>query len=254
MKYTALFILIISLVSGCSQIAIEEPICSCDGVQKAKASFGSESFSINGQAKITAISKKDKLNESYNIRLYFEKPSNIYIQLDHILLPKAIIAGGNNEKYWVKINHKEFNRLWVKDWNNGCGSDKLEGLILSPSIILESLGLVDCSEYQAEYYTANGYLVAEQIDTDGIVRKVYTNCCSSCVELIEYYNDNKLLLNCKINEYAKKDGEYLIPTEIIYSSIAKDYSASVIIKFSPASLKAKEFNDSFRKRFFNVPN
>ena len=242
-------------LAGCGQQTVLESfkVCSCgEGFEFPQSQNKQQSFTVNADCRIEI--PDEKIKETYNFKFFYEPMSNIYMQGDHVLLGKAIIAGGNEDRYWLWVRHKEVDSYWFGNWQNGC-IDSSTSLPINPSVILEAMGLLSCQQdYKKVECSCNAYVFSTTL-ADGGEKKLWFDCCDKKLAKIEIFNakGNAILL-CKIKDYFDAGNGTKLPAmlEMTVYSDSKEI-AKATIKFKPKSFKLREYNDTLRKSFFTGP-
>ena len=163
-----------------------------------------------------------------------------------MLLPKAMLMGSNDDEFWFWIRHKEVSSYWFGGWEKVDGS----GLIISPDIIFDAMGIADVNG--GEYEIVDGYYVVDQ----GSKRKYY-NCCDGSLEKIEVVGGaGEIVSVCRFDEYFRpiEGKDFVMAGEIEVKTFNKQGGENIItLKLKEKSFKEKEFNDKFRGRYFSRP-
>ena len=100
------------------------------------------SFRVSsGQCLLTYHSPEDGKQKRNNLflKLWFNPPREIYVQVTIAADPKAIIVGSNDERFWLSLRPKEMSSYYEGRWSEVRGFD---GLMISPMILLEAFGIV----------------------------------------------------------------------------------------------------------------
>lgn len=211
-----------------------------------------DSFYIRGDGQIE-IPDED-INESYGIKMFYQPPSFVYIQGDHLLMGKAILAGGNTDKFWFWIRHNEVDAYWYGRWDFGCMTGSAN-LPINPSIILEAMGLLYCGQdYQRYGCTCNAY-VFNRFLPDGSEKRIWFDCCDEKLRKIEVFDKTgQLILLCKVKSYRTISNGYEMPTllEIQLYSETK-IAGKAKIKFDIDTFKVRQYSEKFHESFFTRP-
>jgi hypothetical protein len=95
----------------------------------------------HGHAVLTyhAPDKKKPERHSLTILLRFDPPARIYLQGSLTAVPKAVVLGSNEEIFWLALRPKEISSYYSGRWQD---VRDFEGLVMSPRIVLESVGIV----------------------------------------------------------------------------------------------------------------
>lgn len=242
-------------LAGCGQQAVLESfkVCSCDDAfEFPQSSYQQQSFTVNADCRIEI--PDEKIKETYNLKFYYEPMSNVYMQADHVLLGKAVIAGGNDDQYWLWIRHKEVDSYWFGSWQSGC-IDSSTSLPINPSVILEAMGLLYCpQDYKKVKCSCSAHVFSVAL-ADGGEKKLWFDCCDDKLAKIEIFGakGNPVVL-CTIKNYFSTSDGAKLPAKLemtVYSDSRE--IAKATIKFKPESFKLREYSDVFRKSFFAQP-
>jgi hypothetical protein len=242
-------------LAGCGQQAVLESfkVCSCDDAfEFPQSSYQQQSFTVNADCRIEI--PDEKIKETYNLKFYYEPMSNVYMQADHVLLGKAVIAGGNDDQYWLWIRHKEVDSYWFGSWQSGC-IDSSTSLPINPSVILEAMGLLYCPQgYKKVECSCSAHVFSVAL-ADGGEKKLWFDCCDDKLAKIEIFGakGNPVVL-CTIKNYFSTSDGAKLPAKLemtVYSDSRE--IAKATIKFKPESFKLREYSDVFRKSFFAQP-
>ncbi len=248
----AVIIFCVSFMAGCMPIVEDLILCDCSDVQLGDIeSKKLPSFKINGKFELKFRSGDDKINESYSVKMFYNGPSELYFQADHLVLNRAIILGGSENEYWAWIRHNEISSYWYGNWDSGC-SLSANALIISPAIILKAMGLVDCG-YPLQWTKQGSYAVATEI-VESWTKKYYYNCCEpKNLAKIEYYKDGEMVYDCLLSDYFQVQGSKL-PGNIRLTLHGNDETKGFVkIYFKPASFAVKDYSDKFRDKYFTRP-
>lgn len=249
--------LVVCAVIGCARqgsfISSTENLCQCrQDFQFPQAVPAEDSFYIRGDCRIEIPS--EKIDESYSIKMFYQPVSDLYIQGDHLLMGKAIIAGGSGEQFWLWIRHKEVDSFWYGPWQNGCVDTSVE-LALNPSIILEAMGLQYCQQdYKRRDCACNAY-VFNRVLPDGSNKSLWFDCCDEKLRKIEILAaDGSRILLCLINNYFTTPNGYQLPSKLevtVYSD--SKIAARASLEFKPDSFDIRDYSDKFAQRYFSLP-
>ncbi len=251
-----LFILCVTLfLAGCGQQLRppeETKLCPCRKDFTFPESGRAVSFYIRADGLIEIPA--EGLSESYNVKIFYEPPSKLYIQGDHPLKAKAIIAGGSADQFWFWVRHNEVDSFWFGPWDNGCLDSSLE-LAMNPSMVLEAMGLVYCfKDYPLMEISSNYYIFSKTFD-DGTVKRLLFDCCNEKLSRIETIAANGLPLSITdIDNYFQTANNFELPGRLS-TTIFEDgqVAGSAVIDLQSKSFKLREYNEKFAERFFSLP-
>lgn len=213
----------------------------------------------NGQGILTYHMPKKRKPERHNLpmKMWFDPPSDIYIQGSVAVDPQAVVIGSNEAEFWLALRPKEMSSYYIGVWKDVQG---FEGLMMSPRVVLEALGIV--VEPAGQLNTAlwslenkGPYDILTRRDEAGhIIKRVYVYSCDYLVHKIEYYDRRgKLIAVATLGDYQPVTERFRVPTRIAVESIAPDKRKDSI-KISLDSLKETKFNERQRRRLFVPPS
>jgi len=187
-------------------------------------------------------------------RLWFHPPTDMYIQLSIAVDPKALIIGCNAEEFWLALRPKEISTYYWGQWGE---TENVEGLMVSPKVVLEAFGIVmrhdEGSGSNTWSLTNEGpYDILTEEDADGRLRKrVHIFACDYLVHKIEYFDaEGELVGIAKLSNYEPVADGFEVPKRIHVTAVAPDGRADEMdIKL--ASVTQKELKAPARRRYFN---
>ena len=208
-----------------------------------------------GQCRLTYYVPEDDKPKRHNLsmQLWFHPPSQMYIQGAIAVDPKGLIVGCNAEEFWLALRPKEMSVYYWGQWDEAAS---VEGLIISPQIVLEAFGIIVRHEGEADAGTwsltnEGPYDVLTFANGAGHVRKrVHIYTCDYLVRKIEYFDrQGKLAATAELDDYEPVVEGFDVPTEMLVTAIGPDGRADVAdIKL--ASLREKVLSAAARQRYF----
>jgi len=216
------------LIGGCvSQGPASLPVCPGKAnVREALSTLTAQaekatSFRVSsGQCLLTYHSPEDGKQRRNNLfmKLWFNPPREIYVQVTVAADPKAIIVGSNSERFWLSLRPKEMSSYYEGQWSQVRGFD---GLMISPMIMLEAFGIVatepDVSGGSAWSLKNKGpYDILTRRDKAGrLTQRVYVYACDYRVRKIEYFNERGAVVAAtELADYKEVAEGFLVPTQI----------------------------------------
>lgn len=255
---------VVALVAaGCAtQGEAQLPICpgkaSAEEALAALAARAEKAVPLRasgGQCRLTYYVPDDDKPKRHNLspRLWFNPPSDIYIQLSVAVDPKALIIGCNSEEFWLALRPKEISTYYWGQWDE---TENVEGLMVSPKVVLEAFGIVMRHDEGTGSNTwslgsEGPYDVLTETDDAGrILKRVHIYACDYLVHKIEYFDrEGRIVGTAKLSDYESVADGFDVPTRIHVTAAGPDGRADVIdIKL--ASLKEKELSAAARKKVF----
>jgi len=253
---------VILILAGCeSRIRQPSKICpGKDSVADALAALKSQSKNIvplraNGQCRFEYYveGKKKPQRENFNVKLWVNPPVELYLQGDKALVPKAIVLGSNDRKFWLSIRPKEISTHW---WGNWSEQDLSEGLVINPRTLLESLGIGEVETWQDWSLSNEGpYDIISKRQQDVVVKKIYVYSCDYRVRKIEFFNRaGQAVADAELDKYKEVSDGFFIPSLIkvtTYSPETGEFSLSITLDLN--SIKPTTITEPQRNILFKLP-
>ncbi len=224
------------VLAGCES-RFRQPAKICPGkgsVSDAMAALQSQSKNLkalraNGQClfEYRLEGKKKLQRENFNVKLWVNPPSEIYMQGDKPLLSKAIVLGSNEREFWLSIRPKEISTHW---WGYWYEQDLSEGLIVNPRTLLESLGIGEV-ETQKDWSLSNEgpYDIISKRQQDVIIKKIYIYSCDYRMRKIEFFSsDGQIVADAELDKYKEVSDGFLIPSLIKVTTYSRDTGESML--------------------------
>jgi hypothetical protein len=200
--------------------------------------------------------KKKPERHSLEVMLRFEPPRDIYLQGGTVGAPKAAIMGSNQEQFWLALKPREISSYYMGQWQD---VRDFEGLVLSPRVMLESIGLVTAAGAEpnaASWKLENKgpYDILTQRDEAGHpVKRLHIYACDYSVRKIEYFNERgKVVAVAQLDEYQPVVQGFEVPTRIDVVSTRLD-GRKDSIEMTMTSVRTMRFNEKQRQILFNPP-
>jgi len=213
----------------------------------------------NGQAVLTyhVPNRKKPERHALDIVLRFEPPMRMYIQGNVTAVPKAVVIGSNDEEFWLVLRPKEISSYYRGRWED---VQDFEGLVMSPRVVLEALGLViePGAELNAASWTLENkgpYDILTRRDEAGrMVKRVHVYACDYSVHKIEYFDHSgKIVAVAQLSEYEPVVEGFRVPTRIDVVSTRPDGRKDSIV-MNIGSVKTKPFTEQQRQGLFSPPD
>ncbi|MDI9430526.1 MAG: hypothetical protein QM570_02255 [Planctomycetota bacterium] len=253
--------LLAAFAAGC---AVQEPakLPICPGktdVQDALSAVGSRvgqavAFRASGQCRLAYYEPDDDNVKRHNlpILLWFNPPSEVYMQGSIAVDPKAVIIGSNAEAFWLALRPKEMSAYYWGAWDE---AQNVEGLMVSPQVVLEAFGIVhrDGRTDGNDWALSNEgpYDVLTQHGEAGrILKRVYIHTCDYLVRKIEYFDaEGRVIAVAQLDGYQTVGEGFEVPTNIFVSATAPDGREDTIdIKLQ--SISARQLSEQARRQVF----
>ncbi len=213
----------------------------------------------NGQAMLTYHVPDKKRAERHNlpIQLWFEPPGNIYIQGAIAVDTKAVRVGANDREFWMALSPKEMSAYYIGQWDE---VRDFEGLMMSPRVVLEALGLVaepngepDAGVWSLENKGAYDILVRRD-EAGRPVRRVHVYSCDYAVHKIEYFDARgKTIAVAQLGDYETVGEGFRVPTKMHVVSTAPDGRKDTM-EITLHGVKTTKLNDRQRQFLFAPPD
>lgn len=254
-------VLLVAFVAGC---AVQEPasLPICPGkanVQESLAAVTSRieqaaAFRASGQCRLAYYVPDDDGVKRHNlpILLWFNPPSEVYMQGSIAVDPKAVVIGSNDEAFWLALRPKEMSAYYWGTWDE---AQNVEGLMVSPQVVLEAFGIVhhdgraDANDWSLTNEGAYDVLTLVG-PKDRLLKRVYIHTCDYLVRKIEYFDaDGKIVAVAELDGYETVSEGFMAPTNVFVTATAPDGREDTIdIKLN--SIKARELSEEARRQVF----
>jgi len=206
----------------------------------------------NGRCRLQYYTDGKKHKENFPVKLWVNPPSEIYMQGDIAFDPKGLIAGSNETEFWLAIKPKEINSYWWGQWTEGTSTGKL---LLSPKIVLDTLGIVEIGSEENWSLSNEGVfdVLTKRNEQATIIKKIHIyNSRDYLIKKIEYFNaDGQAAVIAELDKYKEVLKDFLVPTSVKIINRADGEEDSVRITLG--SIKSISFSDEQRRRLFIRP-
>lgn len=239
------------------------PVCpGKTSVEEALAALAAHSqqaaaFRANGQILLTYHEPDKGKEKRHNLpmQLWFEPPSQTYIQGSIAVDPKAVIIGSNEESFWLALRPKEINSCYVGEWSQ---ASTVEGLMMSPRVVLEAFGIIADNEPNAGAWSLKNEgafdVLTKQDKAGRVVERVYVYACDYSVRKIEYYDGRqRVVAVADLGEYKPVTDGFRVPTRVLVTAVRPDKQRDSI-DITLNSMKEMEFSERLREVIFNPPD
>lgn len=187
------------------------------------------------------------------MKLWVNPPDEIYLQGDIAFNPKGLIAGSNEQEFWLAIKPKEINSYWWGQWTEKTSTGKL---MLSPKIVLDALGIVEIGSEEKWSLSNEGAfdVLIKRNEQAAIVKKIYIyNSRDYLIKKIEYFNANgQAAVIAELGRYKEVLKDFFVPTFIKIINRA-DGEKEDSVQITLGSIKSMSFSDKQRRRLFIRP-
>lgn len=226
-KYSSvlLYSVVTFLLVGCTPEKQRQVVRQCPGKESADQALAALEISESKLSPFMAYGSgyvsfyEDKVDKPRNekiptIKLWFRPPYDMRFWGDVAFNPRGLDVGSNEREFWLAAKPKEIGNVYIWGlWSEQ--SDETE-MILSPSVLLQALGVVEARDDQVWYFSPDkSGDVLTLYNADGrIVKKVHIENCQYRISSIEYFDlQQELSTTLKLGDYKSVNGMY-VPAEI----------------------------------------
>ena len=256
-------VVLTALAAGCATTGTPQlPICpgkaSAEDALAAVSARAEQAVPLRvsgGQCRLSYYVPEDEDPKRHNLsmQIWFQPPSEIYIQGAIAVDSKGLIVGCNAEEFWLALRPKEMSAYYWGQWDEAAN---VEGLIVSPQIVLEAFGIILQPEGQSgagawSLSNEGPYDILTLADEDGQIRKrVHVYTCDYLVRKIEYFDrEGKLAATAELDGYKPVTEEFYVPTKMVVTAVGPD-GRSDVAEITLASLKEKQLSAAARQKVF----
>ena len=245
------------LLWGCGP-QLEQPLRICPGAGSAQAVLGrlrsygdsAVSFRGNGQCRLEYYVEDKPDKENFPVKLWFLPPCSIRMQGDVAFNPRGLELGSNEREFWLAIRPKEISTYWWGKWSQ---QTACEGLILSPKVLVEALGVVEVASEAGWALSTEGPfdVLTESGDNGRLIKRVYVYNCDHRVRKIEYFDGGgAVTTTCELRKYEKVTNEFHVPTVIEVTAHRADGKHDSV-RMSLQSVRVADFSEKQRHGLFS---
>lgn len=281
-RFAAAVLLAAVILAGCAP-QVQKPMRICPGAESvtdALSLLRARSQNIvplraNGQCRLQYYADGKPHKENFPVKLWVNPvrsprrqaadagrftsnganpPAQIYLQGDVAFDPKGLVAGSNEQEFWLSIKPKEVSSYWWGRWSQANSSEKL---MFSPELIIEALGIAEVGGGENWSLSNEGVFdVLTKRDGRGVViKKVYIFNCDHLVSKIEYFDTNgRAVAIMELGEYKEVSEWFSVPAAIkIINRMADGAGGLISITISLKSVKSAHFTEKALRRLFTRP-
>jgi hypothetical protein len=213
-------------------------------------------FRANGQILVTYHAPDSGKEKRHNLpmTLWFDPPWQTYIQGSIAVDPKAVIIGSNRQSFWLALRPQEVSSLYIGDWDQ---AQDVEGLMMSPKVILEAFGIVTANEPNEGRWSLQNEgafdVLTERSEAGRLVKRIHIYACDYTVRKIEYFDEReKVMAVAELADYKPLTEDFRVPTRVKATAVGPDKRRDSI-DISISSTKAMEFSPRQRAVIFSPP-
>ena len=246
------------VIAGCAP-QMHKPSSLCPGKNSTAQALSILKFRsqnavplrANGQCRLHYYVDQKLRKENFPVKLWLNPPSEIYLQGDIAFDPRAIVAGLNEDEFWLAIKLKEVSTYW---WGIWPGWACTESLNINPKLLLEAFGATQLGDEQ--YWSLsnedNFDVLTKHNGKGMVIKRLYIDSCDYLVRRIEYFNaDGQTVVVAEMDKYKQTAKDFFVPgvIEVILIAGDKDKEAFRIVLDSvkPAVFSNKQHNILFNR-------
>jgi hypothetical protein len=211
-------------------------------------------FALHGQCLLCYRDDRGS-NEKYNLslRYWINPPVKIHFKGYSNFAPKAVVMASNDKEFWLAINTDEIKDYYWGYWSQ---SEYIDGLIISPKIVTEALGIAplgdDMNFYVDWSLDSDKYFdILCCTDSDGrLFKRIYVYKYDYTIRRIEYFDSfGQLIVDVQLSEYKKAGEGFRIPTKM---EIARYENGDLLdsMRITIGSIKSYEFTKEVEELLF----
>jgi hypothetical protein len=213
------------VAAGCASPQAK-PLAICPGRKNAPEALQvlqararqAVAFRATGQCYIAyhVPDEKGAKNQSLALQnVFFQPPSDMYIQGNVTAVPRALIVGSNETEFWLAMRPKEIDSYYWGRWDDAANA---EGMLINPAIVLEAFGILGHEDPNAKWsFEKQGpYDVLTRLNATGQpARRFYIYSCDYLVRKMEHFGlDGHVVATAGLEQYKPVVGDFQIPTRI----------------------------------------
>ena len=229
-------------------------------------------FRANGQCLLEYYVEGKGHKENFPVRLWVNPVGNptqqgtdvgrltsngaeVYLQGEVAFDPRGLVLGSNEKEFWLSVRPQEISSYWWGLWSE---EDYNEGLMISPKVVLEALGIVavdgDQSSGKSWFLTKekNVDILTKFSDEGQIIKKIYINSCDYRVRKIEHFIDGVITVVAELGDYKEVQKGVLVPRSIRITNLAGPNRGNGV-RITLGSVKTAQFSQKLRSNLFTRP-
>lgn len=217
--------LTVIMAAGCAGLQ-EKPLPICPGSQNVQEALQvlraradvAVAFRATGQCQLEYHVPDGKGTKGQTLALqnvFFQPPSDVYIQGNVTGVPMALVVGSNETEFWLALRPKEIDSYYWGRWDEAANA---EGMLINPAIVLEAFGILGHDDPNARWsFEKQGpYDVLTRLNAVGQpARRLYVYSCDGFVHKMEYFGpDGGVVATAELKQYKPVVGNFQVPTRI----------------------------------------
>jgi len=211
----------------------------------------------NGQCRFEFYDDGKPRKENFPVKLWFNPPTEIYLQGDVAFDPRGIVLGSNKNEFWLAIRLKEISSYWRGSWRE---MSHIDELIISPRLVLEAFGTVavDSNENGDKSWTLSKKeafdILTKRDDKGRIIKKIYIYNCDYLIQKIEYFDVNRQAqIIVELDKYEQVSEEFSVPRIIKITRRGESVRDLDSVTVRLTTVKSDSFNEKKRNLLFTYP-
>jgi len=178
--------------------------------------------------------------------------AEMYLQGDIAFDPHGLVLGSNEREFWLAIKPGD-SSYWWGQWSEANCAEKLR---FSPTTLIEAIGLAAADSSESDVWSLSNEGVFDVLvkrEAGRVSKKIYIYGCDYLVRRIEYFDESgEAVVVAELDKYKQVNEGFSVPTsiEIIRAGMGKKDDSA---KISLGSIKADEFSEKLKNRYFRRP-
>ncbi len=260
-KFVISVVAVMLVLAGCGP-QIAEPLQICPGAGSAEEavsilqaqSHKAVSLKANGRcvARFYVEGSDKPRRESFAVKLWFEPPARFRLQGDVVFNARGIDLGSNRDEFWLAMKPKELGNSYF--WGRWSDETSLDGLKISPRILLEAFGVVEVDDGGRWSLSNEGPfdVLTRRERAGSITKKMYIYGCDYRPRKIEYFADGEVTVILQLDGYKDVCEGVAAPMVIRLISFNDDKSEDSF-EITLDSVRQVNFSAKLQKALFSRP-
>jgi hypothetical protein len=257
------FLSYVLFVVGCTPPP-PKPLPICPGTSNAQEALQvlrararqAVPFKVTGQCRLAYHVPDEKGVKRQSLSLpvvFFQPPSDVYIQGSVTANPKAVIVGSNDTEFWLAMRPEEISSYYWGRWDQAANA---EGMLINPAIVLEAFGFLGHEDPNAKWsFEKQGpYDVLTRLNAVGQpARRLYIYSCDYLVHKMEHFGpDGRVVATAELKEYKPVTESFGVPTQIHVTTVDRTGREDTI-DINLGTPKQATFSEAQRRLFLRNP-
>jgi hypothetical protein len=213
-------------------------------------------FRANGQILVTYHAPDSGKEKRHNLpmTLWFDPPWQTYIQGSIATDPKAVVIGSNEKSFWLALRPQEVSSLYLGNWSQ---ARDVEGLMMSPKVVLEAFGIVTANEPNESRWSLQNQgafdILTERNAAGRLVKRIHLYACDYTIHEIEYFDEQeKVMAVAALDDYKLLTEGFRVPTKVKATVVGPDKRRDSV-NITISSTKPMDFSPRQRAVIFSPP-